>query len=182
MFCTLVYFQVLNFIYDILFTLLTIFIWLYRFVYIVQPCDNMSHTVAFCITIYRDCWGCSMLTLVWVSKRAQDMFNNSRLLQQMWHCHNDCQQFVIPVSSFDSKEATWFNLVQKPYVENNIITYYFVNIFYFPHLIFSERSERLIFESEHSQNFLFFILFLIRAIRCLEVNKSDITLKIKHRG
>ena len=67
--------------------------------------------------------------------------------------------------------------LMKPSKSNSLL----VNIFYFPHLIFSERSERLIFESEHSQNF-FFILFLIRAIRCLEVNKSDITLKIKHRG
>ena len=158
MFFTLVYFQVLNFIYDILFKLLTIFIWLYRFVYIVQPCDNMSHTVAFCITIYSDCWGCSMLTLVWVSKQFENVLRICSITVAYCNKCDIVTMTVISVSPFVSKEATWLNLVQKPYVENNIITYYLVNIFYFPHLIFSERNERLIFESEHSQK-LFFILF-----------------------
>ena len=97
--------------------------------------------MAFCITIYSDCLGCSMLTrllslsIKTIQKRAQDMFNNSHL-----NCNKYDKITVTPVSSFVSKEATWLNIIQEPYVENNIITYYFVNIFYFLHLIFSERS------------------------------------------
>ena len=99
MFFTLVYFQVLNFIYDILFKLLTIFIWLYRFVYIVQPCDNMSHTVAFCITIYSDCWGCSMLTLVWVSKQFENVLRICSIT--VAYC-NKCDIVTMTVNNLSS--------------------------------------------------------------------------------
>ena len=98
-FFTLVYFQVLNFIYDILFKLLTIFIWLYRFVYIVQPCDNMSHTVAFCITIYSDCWGCSMLTLVWVSKQFENVLRICSIT--VAYC-NKCDIVTMTVNNLSS--------------------------------------------------------------------------------
>ena len=104
----------------------------------------MSHTVAFCITIYSDCLGCIMLTrllslsIKTIRKRAQDMFNNSPL--NCNKCDNVTVSIFTPVSSFVSKEATWLNIIQKAYVENNIIIYYFVNIFYFLHLIFSERT------------------------------------------
>ena len=92
------------------------------------------------------------LSIKTIRKRAQDMFNNSHL-----NCNKCDNVTVTPVSSFVSKEATRLDIIQKAYAENDIITYYFVNIFYFLYLIhFRNAPERLIFESEHSEKpFLF---------------------------